>query len=192
MKTLIDETTIQTRITEMASEIDFHYCGQDWCRHTQESVIVIGVLTGAIFLMADLVRQLSIHAELDFIRTSTYPIKKPIHYIGEEKPRSEIVTQLEAEIISKPTSQIHNSHVLVIDDILDTGLTYQAIRAHLFQYGSKDIRLATLLRKPGKAPKDIKADFVGFDIEDKWVAGYGMDDRNGRSRELPFIFVDGE
>jgi len=189
MKTLIDKITIQTRITEMASEIDFYYCGQDWYRHTQEPVIIIGVLTGAIFFMADLVRQLSIRTKLDFIRVSTYPVMEPIQCFGQKK-LSKIMTGLESDIIAKPMSQMHNSRVLTIDDILDTGLTYQAIRAHLFQSGSKDIRLATLLRKPGKAPKHIKADFVGFDIGDEWVAGYGMDDRHGRQREVQCVFVD--
>jgi hypoxanthine phosphoribosyltransferase len=190
MKILIDEDTTQTRIAEMASEIDFYYYGKDWYRHIQEPIIVVGVLTGAIFFVADLVRQLSIRTELDFIRTSTYPITEPINDIGREDISEEITVGLNSDIIAEPVSTINNSHVLIIDDILDSGSTYQAIRAYLFERGAKDIRLVTLLKKPGKAPDNIKADFVGFDIEDKWVAGYGMDDRRGLGREIPYIFVD--
>jgi len=178
MRTLIDETRLQARISEMALEIDSYYQGQDWYRRTQEPVVVIGVLTGAMFFMADLVRKLSIRVKLDFIRVSTYPGKA--------------TTAQEPRIICEPTTRLHDAHVLVVDDILDTGKTLRIIREHLAWPYPESMRTAVLLRKPGKAPADVTADFVGFDIEDEWVVGYGMDDCCGRRREIPYIFVDSE
>ena len=178
MKTLIDEASLQARIAEMATEIDEYYLGQDWYRQTQEPVVVIGVLAGAVFFMADLVRKLSIRTRLDFVRVSTYPGKA-------------IIAQ-QSKIACPPTSRLHDAHILLIDDILDTGKTISVLRTHLAWPYPEDIRTAVLLRKPGKAIPDVTADFVGFDIEDEWVVGYGMDDRCGRRREIPYIFVDSE
>lgn len=174
MKTLIDEKVLQARVSEMASEIDRYYLGKDWYRRTQEPVVIIGVLTGAVFFMADLVRKLSIRVELDFIRVSTYP--------------GEATRAQEPKIITRPTIRLHDAHILIIDDILDTGKTLRVIRKNLAEPYPESMKTAVLLRKPGKAPSDIKADFVGFDIPDEFVVGYGMD-YNGRYREKPYLAV---
>ncbi len=174
MKTLINETNLQARISEMALEIDEYYKRQDWYRTTQEPVIVIGVLTGAMFFMADLVRKLSIRMELDFIRTSTYP--------------GEATTAREPKILVPPTIRLHDAHVLVIDDILDAGKTLKLVRDDLEWSYPESIRAAVLLRKPGKAPNDVTADFVGFDIPDEFVVGMGLD-YDGKYRELPYVAV---
>jgi len=170
MKTLIGDIALQTRIADMASEIDSYYAEQDWYRKTQEPVIVIGVLTGAIFFMADLVRKLSIRTELDFIKVSTYPGKT--------------TTAQTPKITFASTRRLHNSHILLLDDILDSGKTIRTIKTNL---PSEDVQVAVLLRKLTKAPFDVVPDFVGFDIPNKWVAGYGMDD-NERRREISVIF----
>jgi len=176
MKILIDESRIRSRITDMAYEIDLYYQQQDWYQNTQEPVIVIGVLTGAMFFMADLVRKLSIRVELDFIRVSTYPGK--------------VTTAQEPKITTPPTKIMHGAHVLLIDDILDTGKTIDAIKKCLRQEWifPEDMQTVVLLRKPGKAPADITADFIGFDIPDEWVIGMGLDN-NGRYREMPYVVV---
>lgn len=174
MKTLIYEASIQARIAEMATEIDEYYSGQSWYRKTQEPVIVIGMLTGAMFFMADLVRKLSIRVELDFIRVSTYPGKA--------------MTAQEPKIITAPTKNLHNSHILLVDDILDTGKTIKVVRKYLSESYPDSIRTAVLLRKPGKAPDHIKANFVGFNIPDDFVVGMGLD-YNGRYREMPYVAV---
>ncbi|KKN70872.1 hypothetical protein LCGC14_0426550 [marine sediment metagenome] len=171
---LIDENRLQNRISEMASEIDEYYNSQDWYRTTQKPVIVIGVLTGAIFFMADLVRKLSIRMKLDFIRTSTYP--------------GESITAQEPKILVPPTVCLHDAHVLVIDDILDAGKTLKLVRDDLEWSYPESIRAAVLLRKPGKAPNDVTADFVGFDIPDEFVVGMGLD-YDGKYRELPYVAV---
>ncbi len=173
MKTLISENRLQTRISEMASEIDEYYLKQEWYKNSEEPVVVIGVLTGAMFFMVDLVRKLSIRTELDFIRVSTYPGKT-------------IVAQ-EPKIITKPTKNLRNANILLIDDILDTGKTLRMIKKYLWAY-PENIKTAVLLRKPGKASSGIKADFVGFDILDRFVVGYGLD-YNGRYREMLYVAV---
>lgn len=171
----IYEDAIQARITEMASDIDFYYYQQDWYRHSQEPVVVIGVLTGAMFFMADLVRKLSIRTELDFIRVSTYPGKS-------------IIAQ-EPKITLWPKRNLHDTaHVLLVDDILDTGKTLGLIEDDMLYECPRSMKTAVLLRKPGKAKNIETVDFVGFDIPDKFVIGYGLD-YNGKYRELPYVAV---
>jgi hypoxanthine phosphoribosyltransferase len=174
-KVLIDKDRIQARITEMASDIDFYYSRQDWYRHSEEPVIVIGVLTGAIFFMADLVRQLSIRTELDFIRVSTYQGKS--------------ITAQEPKITLWPKRNLHDSaHVLLIDDILDTGKTLGFIEDHILWECPLSMKTAVLLRKPGKAKNIETVDFVGFDIPDEFVVGMGLD-YNDLYRNLPYVSV---
>ncbi len=175
MKTLIDEASLQARISEMAREIDEHYFRQEWYQRTREPVVVIGVLTGAIFFVADLVRQLSIRTELDFIKVSTYPGKS--------------ITARKPEMILWPRRNMHdNEHVLLIDDILDDGNTLRFIEDHILFECPLSMQTAVLLRKPGKAKNIETVNFVGFDIEDEWVIGYGLD-YNGRYREMPYVAV---
>lgn len=178
MKILIDESRVRARISEMASEIDAWYFGQDWYRHTNEPVIVMGVLTGAIFFMVDLIRQLSIRTKLDFIKISTYPGKS-------------VIAQ-DPEMILWPERNLHDeAHVLLIDDILDTGKTLGFIEDRMLWECPCSMKTAVLLRKPEKAKNIETVDFVGFDIPDKFVVGYGLD-YNGKYRELPYIATMGE
>lgn len=174
MRILIDRDRLQARIFEMALEIDSYYEKQDWYQNTQEPVVVIGVLTGAVFFMADLVRKLSIRTKFDFIRVSTYPGKA--------------ITAYKPKIIAPPTMSLHDAHVLLVDNILDTGKTIKVIREYLAWPYPETMRTAVLLRKPGKAPADVTAGFVGFDIPDEFVVGYGLD-HNGRYREKPYVAV---
>ena len=174
MKTLIDEKSLQSRISQMALEIDEYYSSQEWYQNTQEPVIVIGVLTGAVFFMADLVRKLSIRVELDFVRVSTYPGKA--------------ITAQEPKIITPPSRLLCDAHILLVDDILDTGKTISVVGEDLLWSCPDDVRTAVLLRKPGKAPAHISADFIGFDIPDEFIVGYGLD-YDGRYREMPYVAV---
>lgn len=176
MKKLIDEITLQNRISEMACEIDSYYLSQDFYRNTQEPVIIIGVLTGSIFFMADLVRKLSIKTKLDFIRTSVYPGKST-------KPKK-------PKIIWTPNTPLNDANILIVDDILDTGITFKLAKEQLNIDYPSHIKTATLLRKKGKSNSNINCDFVGFDIEDKFVVGYGLD-YDGKYRELPYVAIWG-
>lgn len=172
MKQIISQQFIQERIAEMASDIDAYYMKQDWYKRTDEPIIAIGVLSGSLFFMVDLLRQLSIRVKLDFVRMSTYPGKS----IVAQKPK----------ITSRPEMPLHDAHILIIDDILDTGKTLGVLKEELYWNYPKSIRTAVLLRKPGKTKKDIAADFIGFDIPDKFVVGMGMD-YDGKYRGLPYI-----
>ncbi len=174
MRTLIDENSLQTRISELALEIDSYYMGQYWHKTTKDPVVIVGVLTGAMFFMADLARQLKIRVDLDFMRVSTYP------------GRTVVVN--EPVIVTPPTRNLRDAHVLIIDDILDTGKTLNIIQAYLAVSYPKSVQTAVLLRKPGQVMDDVKAEFVGFDIPDEFVIGYGLD-YNGRYRELPHVAV---
>jgi hypoxanthine phosphoribosyltransferase len=137
-------------------------------------VIVVGVLNGVFFFMADLVKHLSIRVELDFIKVSTYP--------GESvaAQNSKIITQLDRPL--------HGAHILLLDDILDSGKTIKLLKQHLGESHPESITTAVLLRKPGREPVDVTAEFVGFDIPNEFVVGYGLD-YNGKYREMPSVAV---
>lgn len=170
MEALISEQSLQTRIGDMAWEIDRYYKRQEWYRNTQEPVVVIGVLTGAIFFMADLVRKLSIHTKLDYLRISNWSYS------------------MSPKISSLPFTKLCNAHILLIEDILDTGETLRKIHRELYWEKPSSMKTCVLLRKPDKAPADIVVDFVGFDIPDEFVVGYGLDHK-GRYREMPYVAV---
>ena len=170
MNILITKNEIQTRISEMASEIDAYYLSQEWYRHSQEPVIVIGVLTGAVFFMADLVRKLSIRTKIDFMKVESY----------------EGTSSHEPMILSEPRILLHDAHILLVDDILDKGKTLNEITKHLFRPWPENVRVAVLLRKKVDRAFDIRPKFVGFDVPDEFVVGYGLD-YNDSYRQLPYI-----
>lgn len=180
MKILIDKDRIQARISEMAKEIDTYYRSQEWYEYTTQPVHLLGVMLGAIPFMEALVEKLSIRIECHWIRMSSY--------CGETwKIRS-------PKILTEPTKRFRgdtqfNNKILLVDDILDTGETLNIIKKK-YEWPGDNIKTAVLLRKSGKASSDIVADFVGFDIPDKFVVGFGLDFDN-RYRELPYIAIPG-
>ena len=172
LNTIISSEEIQKRIGEMANEIDKYYLQQEWYRQTEQPVIVVGVLTGSLFFMADLLRKLTIRTKLDFIRVSTYP--------------GTSTTAQSSKIVHYPVERLYNTHILLIDDILDTGGTMHLIRSHLSAVFPASVKIAVLLRKPYKRSSSINGDFIGFDIQNKFVVGYGLNYGN-KYRELPYI-----
>jgi len=178
MKTLIHEDRLQTRIAEMAKEIDLYYRSQEWYKYTTQPVHLIGVMLGAIPFMEALVQNLSIRTECHWIRMSSY-----CGTTGKVRsPKS----------LAEPTKRFRgdtqfNNHILLVDDILETGETLNIIQKK-YEWPGDDIRTAVLLRKPGKALSGITADFVGFDIPDNFVVGYGLD-YDGQYRDLPYVAV---
>lgn len=174
MKILVGETELQARISQMASEIDEYYKKQKWYQESDKPVVVIGILTGALFFMSDLVRRLTIRVELDFVRTSTYPGKSLI--------------SREPKILIEPSKKLINNHVLILDDVLDNGKTLKLVHDTLRWGYPETMRTAVLLRKLGKAPANVKVDFVGFDIPDEFIVGYGLD-YGGKYREMPYVAV---
>lgn len=174
MQILVDEESICNRIVSLAKEIDDYYDIID--PNNNNEIVVVGLLSGGIVFMTDLIRKMSHRLKIDFMRTSTYPN-------GDS-------TQYSTQIITRPHTKLYNAHVLVVDDILDTGSTLEHAKEHLKMYYPSSLRTAVLVRK--QRERKVDADFIGFDIEDKWVIGYGLDYK-GEFRNLPYIAVyDGE
>ncbi|MDO5494653.1 MAG: hypoxanthine phosphoribosyltransferase [bacterium] len=163
-KVLISAEEIDARLTEMAAEIDAYYQG--------EKVLLVGVLNGAVMAMADLSRKLSTPAQMDWMAVSSY---------GSGTKSSGVV-----RILKDLASDIHDVNVLIVEDIIDSGLTLSWLIANLKSREPKSLRIATVLRKPEAAKVEVHVDHVGFDIPNEFVVGYGLD-YAGDYRTLPFV-----
>lgn len=157
---------IKERLETMSAEIAKHY---------KDDLMIVALLRGSFMFTADLVRELyaiGLHPEIDFMTLSSYGVG----------------TQSSSDVkIAKDVSEdMAGRHVLIVDDILETGRTLQFATELLKERGAASIRTAVLLDKVGKLEVKMKADFVGFSIPDKFVVGYGLDYAN-HYRELPFI-----
>ena len=163
-KVLITAEELDARLTEMAGEIDEYYAG--------EEVLLVGVLSGAVMAMADLSRKLSTPARMDWMAVSSY---------GSGTKSSGVV-----RILKDLASDIHGVNVLIVEDIIDSGLTLSWLLANLKSREPKSLRIATVLRKPDAAKVEVEVDHVGFDIPNEFVVGYGLDYAE-HYRTLPFV-----
>ncbi|CAN5749808.1 hypoxanthine phosphoribosyltransferase [soil metagenome] len=163
---LITEEQIQTAIRDIAAELD-EACGG-------ETPLMVGVLTGAVTFMADLMRAMRSHVQIDFMAVSSY---------GNETSSSGVV-----RILKDLNQDIANRHVIVVEDIVDSGLTLQYLLDNLRRRDPARISVVALLRKVKADAIDVQVDRVGFDIPDEFVVGYGLD-YAGRYRNLPYIGV---
>lgn len=166
---LISRDKIAQRVKELADEIARTYEGD-----ADAGITVVTILSGALIFVADLMRQLPLKMKVGLIMVSSYagPRTSP------SKPK----------VIHGLNTDVAGRHVLLVDDILDTGGTLRMVRRRLEKAGARSIRTCVLLRKPAKAPPDVGADFIGFDIEDAFVVGYGLD-FDDQYRNLPDIAV---
>jgi hypoxanthine phosphoribosyltransferase len=165
-RVLISRDQISCRLDELAREVAEAY------PFSGEGLVVVPILAGALIFVADLIRRLPMRAQIGLLTASSYSGTR-----GGEP-----------QILFAPGSQIAGRDVLIVDDILDSGRTLQAVKRELSRHGPASLRSCVLLRKPGKAPADAQADFVGFDIEDEFVVGYGLD-LDGYYRNWPEIAV---
>lgn len=163
---LLTEDQIQSRIAALAAEIDADYAGKN--------VLLVGVLKGAVMVMADLARGISSHVEMDWMAVSSY---------GSGTKSSGVV-----RILKDLDTSITGRHVLVVEDIVDTGLTLSWLAANLRSRRPESLEIVTLLRKPEAKRSDVEVKYVGFDIDDAFVVGYGLD-YNERYRNLRCIGV---
>ncbi|MCO5216997.1 MAG: hypoxanthine phosphoribosyltransferase [Thermomicrobiales bacterium] len=163
---LITEEQISAEISAMAAELDAVY--QD------ETPLVICVLRGAVPLMADLVKAMSVPVEMDFMAISSY---------GNSTKSSGVV-----RILKDLDEEIENRRLIVVEDIVDSGLTLQYLLGHLGSRGPKDIRVVAMVKKEKPDAIDVQVDRIGFVVPDEFVVGYGLDYR-GQYRNLPFIGV---
>ncbi len=151
---LLERGEIERRVRALAREIADCYDGA----HTR--LTLAPILSGSLIFVSDLIRELPLKMKLSLVHISTYPGQTT-------QPGS-------PRVIVGPTGDIANRDVLIIDDILDTGRTLSRVQAMIRAQGPASVRTAVLLRKPGKA-RGVEADFVGFDIDDEFVVGYGLD-----------------
>ncbi len=166
---LIPRQRIAERIREMAGEISRTY-GEE----PDGGLTVVTILSGSIIFLADLMRQLPYRMKLGLITVSSY--------------RGPTTQSQGSRVLAEMNTDVAGRHVLIIDDILDTGGTLRMVRQRLEETGPRSIRTCVLLRKPSKAPADVPADYVGFDVDDVFVVGYGLD-YNDLYRNLPDIGV---
>ena len=162
----IDRKEIRKRVKEIAEKISSDYRGK--------TPVMVGVLKGAVVFMTDLIREIDLPVELDFIAVSSY---------GSSTKTSGIV-----RILKDLDQNIEDREVIIIEDIIDTGLTLQYLKETLYQRKPSSLCLAALLDKPERRQVNIKADYVGINIPDKFVVGYGLD-FNEQYRNLPDIFI---
>ncbi len=175
---LIDEATVQRRIAELAAELDAWYRPADGHHPVPgegEAPLLIGVLTGAVTFLTDLMRAMTVPLEIEFMAVSSY---------GASTRSSGVV-----RILKDLDHDITGRRIIVVEDIIDTGLTLQYLLELLEQRGPAEIKVVALLRKldkPGAVP--VPVDLVGFDIPDEFVVGYGLD-YAGHYRNLPYVAV---
>ncbi len=152
---LFTEAEIQAKLQEMAERIDADYVGKD--------LLLVGVLRGAVMVMADLSRHLRGHVEMDWMAVSSY---------GSGTKSSGVV-----RILKDLDTDISGRHVLIVDEIIDTGLTLSWLVSNLASRNPASVKIATLLRKPEALKVHIDVEYVGWDIPNKFVVGYGLDYR---------------
>jgi hypoxanthine phosphoribosyltransferase len=158
---LISPQQIQDRLTELAARIDEDYAGKD--------VLLVGVLNGAVMTMADLARAMKTHMQMDWMAVSSY---------GAGTKSSGVV-----RILKDLTTDIKGKDVLIVEDVVDTGLTLSYLVQNLWSREPESIEIMTMLRKPEAMSVDLDVKYIGFDIPNEFVVGYGLD-YAGRYRNL--------
>ena len=164
---LISESELRTRVAEMGEEIRRGYEGLDG------RLLVVGMLKGSFIFMADLVRAIDLHCEIDFMAASSY---------GNSTESSGQIR------ITRDLTNVEGQHLLIVEDIVDSGYTMDYILRLLRGRNPASVKLASLLDKPSRRKVPVHIDYCGFEIEDKFVVGYGLDFA-GRYRNLPFVGV---
>ena len=167
MKVLLESDVIQARVKAMAREIESDHPGDD-------EIHLVCVLKGGFVFMSDLVRSMSTRVSLDFIAVSSYGSGTKTS--GEVRFQKDLDTSLE------------NRNVIVVEDIVDTGLTLKYLQEILRSRAPRSLRTACLLSKPSRRQVEVPVEYVGFTIEDKFVVGYGLDYAE-KYRNLPYIAV---
>lgn len=162
---MISAKAIAARIETLARELEARYGGGD-------KLVVVGLLRGSFIFISDLVRELNLNIEVDFIEASSYG--------------NEMVSSREVRILKDLRGEIEGRDVLVVEDVVDTGFTLSHVMQILRARQPRSLSTIALLDKPARREVDFKADWVGFEIPDEFVVGYGIDYAQA-NRNLPFI-----
>ncbi len=165
IRPLLTTDQIRTRVAELGHRISLDYAGKE--------ILAIAALKGAFMFFSDLVRALDIPVKVDFLGASSYR--------GTE-------TTGKVQIYQNLTEQITDRHVLLVDDIIDTGVTLDKIRSELLSQQPASLKICTLLDKPSRRRVPVPVDYVGFEVPDLFIVGYGID-YNGMFRALPYVAV---
>ncbi len=165
-RVIVSEVDLQARIKELAAQVDADYEGRD--------VLLVGVLKGAVMAMADLTRAMQRHLEMDWMAVSSY---------GSGTKSSGVV-----RILKDLDRDITGRNVLIVEDIVDSGLTLSWLKSNLESRGAANVDILAILRKPEAAKVEVTVKYVGFDIPKDFVVGYGLD-FDEKYRNLPFIGV---
>ena len=165
-RVIVTAPEIQARLKEIALQVEKDYTGRD--------LLVIGILKGAVMTMADFVRALNRHVEMDWMAVTSY---------GSGTKSSGVV-----RILKDLDRDITGREVLIVEDIVDTGLTLAWLKSNLQSRGTKSVEIFTMLRKPDAAKVEVDVKYVGFDIPNEFVVGYGLD-YDEKYRNLDFIGI---
>jgi hypoxanthine phosphoribosyltransferase len=163
-KVLVSSEEIRAKVAEMAKAIDADYAGRE--------VLLVGVLKGAVMIMADLARAMKTPVSMEFMAVSSY---------GSSTSSSGVV-----RILKDLDREVEGKHVLVVEDIIDSGLTLSWLLRNINSRGPASVEVCALLRKPEALKMDLKVRYIGFDIPSEFVVGYGLDYAE-RYRDLPFV-----
>jgi hypoxanthine phosphoribosyltransferase len=166
---LIEEDALRDRVAELGAEISADYAGRD--------LLLVGVLKGAVFFMADLMRSIEVHCEVDFMAISSY---------GASTDSSGVV-----RILKDLDTAIEGRHVLVVEDIIDSGLTLSYLMRNLRARKPATLEVCALLTKPDRREIDVPVRYIGFEIPNRFVVGYGLDFAE-RYRNLRYVGVLGD
>jgi hypoxanthine phosphoribosyltransferase len=169
LEVMFSAEALSARVAALGQAITAHYAPHV---AAGEELVVVGILKGSFVFLADLVRAIDLPCQIDFMGVSSY---------GDATESSGVV-QLTQDL-SKP---VQGRHLLVVEDIVDTGLTMKYLLDNLRTRGPRSVRLASLLEKPEKNTAKVPVDFLGFAIADRFVVGYGLD-AGGLYRNLPFV-----
>lgn len=169
IRVLISRTQIADGVARIGQQITRDFAG--------ESVVLVGVLKGACLFLSDLARQIELDATFDFIAVRSYGTKKE--------------SAGEVQLIKDVTTPLEGKNVILVEDILDTGLTFSFLQKLLMARKPRTLKFAALLDKPSRRLMPVKADYIGFQIPDEFVVGYGLDYAE-RFRNLPDICVFSE
>jgi hypoxanthine phosphoribosyltransferase len=163
-KILYSEKDIQKRARELGKQITKDYAG--------EELILLGTLKGAVMWMTDLMKNIDLDTRIDFVSASSY---------GSSTTSSGVV-----KITKDVSMDIYNKNVLIIEDIVDTGTTLKFLKNYLADRNPKSVKICTMLDKPSRRKEKLVADYIGFEVEDLFIVGYGLD-YDQKYRNLPYI-----
>lgn len=165
IKALLTREEVEKRIKELAKEIEKDYCGKD--------LLVIGLLKGSIMFMSDLIKEMDLPVMIDFMSVSSYSGTTSTGVIN---------------VLKDTDISVKDKDVLIVEDIIDTGLTLSHVKKLLEDRGAKSLKICTLLDKPSRRTIEMKGDYVGFEIPDEFVVGYGLD-YDQHHRNLPYVGI---